>query len=599
MRTALLLATSAVLAMPFYVQCAPLPLVPGGAIAGNVKNSLGVSQMGATVVLYNRADSIVRQAMTNEKGAFVFEGLLPDFYSVRVSLSSFVPALRRNIAVQPGMESILTINLATVFSSVELIYTGPPRGGLMSDEWKWVLRGSASSRPVLRYRVPGSTSASKSGMFSETRGLVAVSAGDSAAYGTSGSQTDLGTAFSVATSINGSSHLQFSGNVGYSTNSATPATSFRTTYSRDDASALAPAVTLTMRQLYLPNRAGVGLVAGSGNGAPAYRSMALSVIDRLQISDGVKLEYGMSAETVSFVDHVNFISPFARATFDLNGAGAVQVAFSSGATPAELAVRSPQSLEGDALQNDALKQDLVALGMLPRVSLRDGRARIQRDENVELGYKKVFGHTKVRASVYHETIGNTALAVASPEGFLPETDLLADPGSRTNLFNAGRFHSLGYTASVERRLGEHVDLLIAAGRAGAFSAKQVILQQGDADGLREALEHVQRTWITARLSARLPKAGTRIISSYGWTDFRSLMPAHAYLTDSPSRDTGWNLSFRQPLPGIFGMGGRIEASAEMRNMLAQGYLSLNTSDGRRVVLIQSPRAVRGGLAFIF
>src|SRR6185295_8127521 len=123
-RTALVLATSAVLAVPM-AQCAPASLVPGGAIAGNVKNAVGVAQMGATVILYNRADSIVRQSLTNERGAFVFDGLLPDFYSVRVSLSSFMPALRRNIAVQPGMESLLTINLASVFSSVELVYTGP------------------------------------------------------------------------------------------------------------------------------------------------------------------------------------------------------------------------------------------------------------------------------------------------------------------------------------------------------------------------------------------------------------------------------------------------------------------------------------------
>ena len=77
------------------------------------------------------------------------------------------------------------------------------------------------------------------------------------------------------------------------------------------------------------------------------------------------------------------------------------------------------------------------------------------------------------------------------------------------------------------------------------------------------------------------------------------MPAHVYLTNSPSRDTGWNVSVRQPLPGIFGMGGRIEASAELRNALAQGYLSLATADGGRILLIQSPRALRGGFAFIF
>ncbi len=601
MRTALLLATSAILAMQ-YAQCAPTSLVPGGAIAGNVKNTLGVAQMGATVILYSRSDSVVRQVLTNERGGFVFEGLIPDFYSVRVSLSSFVPAIRRNIAVQPGMESILTINLASVFSSIELVYTGPPRGGLMSDEWKWVLRGSAATRPVLRFRDPGTSSSSRASVFSDTRGLVAVSAGDSASYGTSGSQSDLGTAFSVATSINGANRVQFSGNVGYSSNSAVPATSFRTTYSRDDASSLAPAVTLTMRQMYLPNRAGVGLVAGATGGAPAFRSMGLSMIDRFQLTDGLKLEYGASAESVTFVDRVNFLSPFARITADLGTIGTLQVAFSSGATPAELTVPTSAAsadLAADTLRNDALQQDLAALAMLPRVSLIDGRAKIQRDENIELGYRKRIRSTTIRGSLYHEVIQNTALAISSPTGFLPESDLLADPSSRTNFFNAGRFHSMGCTASVEQRLSDRLDVLIAAGRAGAFSGRQPLLEGGTPEDLRAALEHVQRTWVTARVSTRLAVTGTRISSSYSWTDFRTLMPAHVYLTNTPSRDTGWNVSVRQPLPGIFGMGGRIEASAELRNALAQGYLSLATADGGRVVLIQSPRALRGGLAFIF
>jgi hypothetical protein len=37
---------------------------------------------------------------------------------------------------------------------------------------------------------------------------------------------------------------------------------------------------------------------------------------------------------------------------------------------------------------------------------------------------------------------------------------------------------------------------------------------------------------------------------------------------------------------------------ELRNMMAQGYLPL-TMDGRHVLLMQNPRALRGGLSFIF
>jgi len=43
---------------------------------------------------------------------------------------------------------------------------------------------------------------------------------------------------------------------------------------------------------------------------------------------------------------------------------------------------------------------------------------------------------------------------------------------------------------------------------------------------------------------------------------------------------------------------RIEATADLRNLLAQGYLPLGGS-GSRAILTNSPRLVRGGLNFIF
>src|SRR6202020_2729420 len=84
--------------------------------------------------------------------------LTPDVYSVRVSLTSFVPAVKQKIAVQPGMQSLLYVNMASVLSSIELVYAKPGEGALMSDDWKWVLKESASTRPVLRMVPLDSTS---------------------------------------------------------------------------------------------------------------------------------------------------------------------------------------------------------------------------------------------------------------------------------------------------------------------------------------------------------------------------------------------------------------------------------------------------------
>ena len=58
-----------------------------------------------------------------------------------------------------------------------------------------------------------------------------------------------------------------------------------------------------------------------------------------------------------------------------------------------------------------------------------------------------------------------------------------------------------------------------------------------------------------------------------------------------------NVHISQPLP-LMRMPWRIEATADLRNLLAQGYLPLGGS-GSRAILTNSPRLVRGGLNFIF
>jgi hypothetical protein len=43
---------------------------------------------------------------------------------------------------------------------------------------------------------------------------------------------------------------------------------------------------------------------------------------------------------------------------------------------------------------------------------------------------------------------------------------------------------------------------------------------------------------------------------------------------------------------------RMEATADLRNLLAQGYLPLNVA-GQSLLLVETPRSFRGGLSFIF
>ena len=120
-------------------------------------------------------------ALSNQDGKFVFDGLTPDVYSIRVSLASFVPALRRNISVLAGSENLLKIQLASALSTIELVPALLPRR--RADE-RFLEVGAAllACHPAGSAAACRQTSSSRSAMaslFSETTGLVKLSAGDS------------------------------------------------------------------------------------------------------------------------------------------------------------------------------------------------------------------------------------------------------------------------------------------------------------------------------------------------------------------------------------------------------------------------------------
>lgn len=568
-----------------------MPSLNPGTVLGVVADASGAVQMGATVWLLNRYDRPIVRAVTNERGQFGFDQVLPDIYSIKVTLASFVPAMKSNIQVQAGRASFLNIHLASLLSSVELFYSAPGAAKLMSEDWKWVLRGASATRPVLRllpgYGIPQPASR-ESSVFSDTRGLVKLSAGESEGYS---SQQDLGTAFAMATSLFGTNHVGVSGNVGYSPTNGTPVAGFLTSFRRGsgDAAFMNPELRLTMRQVLLPGRAGLGILAGAG--APMLRTVSLAVAEKKQITDELLVEYGFSLDSVTFIERLNYLSPYARATYDLGSLGAVEFGFSSGAPPIELLNQREE-------RHSDLSQSLTALGMFPRLTLSGGTVQMQRTENFELGYHKVMGTRTVSLAAYRESVRNGALTMAGANGALPVTDLLPDLNSNSSVFNVGGFRRMGYSGTVTEKINESLSASITVGRGGVLRTEQRELTIGDPGEIRAALRRAQQLYVTLRLNGTLPRLGTKGSASYQWTDYRSLTPGHMYLTQRTYPEAGLNLTLRQPMPGVFGLG-RMEIHAEARNMLAQGYLPLDTPLGRRMLLIHTPRALRGGLSFFF
>lgn len=566
-----------------------------GALAGKVVDAAGIPQMGAAVFLYNRYDRFVAKIVTGERGQFLFDALAPDQYSIRVSLSSFMPALKRNISIQAGLRSFLTISMASVLSSIELVYLTPGQSPIMSEDWKWVLRSSSRTRPVLRFLPgvdisdPSRPRAHATNIFSGTRGVFSLSSGEGGPLSSAGNQADLGTSFALATSVYGSNRVSVSGNVGYASHTGTPTAGFRTSYSRDTATG--PQVDVTMRQVFLPNRIGMALASGRNDGLPALQTLSISFIDRVHIAESVQLEYGSSMESVSFLERLNFASPFARLRLGSAESGALEFGFSSGTPATEL-------LNPGELSGAELKHQLNTLSLFPRVSLRDGRAHVQRAANLEIGYRKAAGGRTFAASVWREEVSNAAFNASGAVGTVAGGELLPDLSSSMSVFNAGRYRRMGYEAAVTQKLGDSANATVAYGYAGALDAAQGLVAS-NASEVRSLLGVTGKHALTARVTGTAPHSGTRYAASYRFTDYSVLHPVHLSLTQRMTLEPGLNFYLRQPLPGIGLLPGRLEASAELRNALGQGYLPIAAPGGTKLLLIQSPRAVRGGVSLIF
>jgi hypothetical protein len=565
------------------------PVKLSGSIAGVVNDSRGVPQMGATVIVYNRQDRQVGKILSDQNGEFHLAGLFPSIYSLRVTLASFVPAVRKDIAVEAGRLSRLHVSLNTLFSSIQLDYPNLESGSLISDDWKWVLRSASDVRPVMRFREDpvGAGQIPPVTVFADTRGILRFSAGDGQVVANAANEADLGTAFALETSLYGNSLLQLSGNFGYGSQTGVPAAAFRTSYSHELAGGK-PVVSVTMRQLYLPERMGL-VLAGTDAGIPILRTVSASVDNRTQVTDNVSVQYGSQVDMVSFLDHFTYLSPYARLSWAVDDATDVEIDYSSGNARPEMADTGVDDAE--------LRQDLNTLGMFPRLSLADGRTRLQRAEEYEVAVARKMGSRAVRLSAYREALGDAAIAMVMPAGFFMAGNIVPDLFSNTSVFNAGNFDMAGLDAAFTQNLGEHVSASMSYGNEGALTAWHEELVSNSPDELRSMIHAGRRQAVTARLAMTVPHSGTHLIASYqiALGDARWVMAGNPYSMQPLRSLPGLNVGLRQPIPGL---GKRVEATAELRNILAQGYLGINTSGGQ-LLLVDNPRSVRGGLAFIF
>ena len=149
----------------------------------------------------------------------------------------------------------------------------------------------------------------------------------------------------------------------------------------------------------------------------------------------MNLEYGFELNSVSFINRLQYFSPYAKLTRSLEH-GHADFTWTSGNARPELGLSGTEA-------NADLQRNLAALATLPRVTLVGGQPRIQRGSDYEVSVTERAGSREYSVSSYYDDVSNTSLTVASPHGDLFPGDVLPDLFSNSALFNVGRFRTFG------------------------------------------------------------------------------------------------------------------------------------------------------------
>ena len=252
------------------------------------------------------------------------------------------------------------------------------------------------------------------------------------------------------------------------------------------------------------------------------------------------------------------------------------------------------SMEGGDLQSG-----ISDLALFPRMSVRYSHAAVQQSRSFEAGYHRTVGSRSFEAAVFREIVSNAALTISGGDGNFPAWDVLPDLFTSSSVFNAGGYQSTGYMISGTQKLGENLKLGLMYGSGGALVAERTRIVGDSPDDLRSMIRQGRRQALTTQVSGVSPWSGTQFTASYQWTDSHSVTPAHYYATRGARAEAGLNISVRQPIPTSSLLPIRMEATADLRNLLAEGYLPFSQTDGHQILLMHTPRSFRGGLSFIF
>jgi hypothetical protein len=541
-----------------------------GQLSGVVLGPGGTPQMGATVKLIaeDLSADTATQLFTNQNGAFTGSRVPVGYYELHVSLIGYLPAIQKHIRVLPNLTTLVRVEMTTVFASLDRLRRAPSQASSTND-WKSILRASVAARPVLEWTDPHSVTISNFPEDSRVRHAHAnlqMTSGSSQPGSISNLPEAPATAFSYDQPIGSEGRWLFAGQMSYGHD--LPAGGFATAWMPSGDAPSGSVTEMVIRQAWLgPN----GLI---------FRGERFSHRSTLQLSDRAVLHYGadilgaqIGGNTQSFRPMVALsvqISPSVQANFIVASGTALNVT-SSG----------PSS---DRAMTD--------LNSFPVLMFREGRPVLDGGLHEEASVRyKVSRQSSFEVAAFHDQSRDTPVFGI---GSVSNSDYLQDPFSSAFVYDGGSTESSGVRVAYKQRLSDDLDFAAVYAFAGALAPTDEVAAGAS---LRDSLAMQYRHSVGARLSGKVRHPGTQFAVGYKWISGPALSRQDSYGEAFYELDPYLSVSVRQPLPGSL-WSCRWEFLADVRNLLAQGYVPVTTQDGS-VMLVSASRSFRGGLSFQF
>jgi hypothetical protein len=542
---------------------APLCGAATASVAGLVRDSAGVPQIGAEVQLMGPDLSVVASVYTNADGRFLISSLTPGRYILKAMGPSFLPSQRENVRVHPG--TIVNLTLYTLYEVIQWLPAEPRSGAAQKDDWAWTLR-SAANRPLLRWLEDGPLI-----VDSERPGATPKLKARIMATGQAGTFGENGERFSTAVEDTPSSSRELLARVDF-----------------------APDSDGSMESM-------LGFHQDLGY-AGAVQSVAAASIDpevESSSNEGLEEASVRSSEMMHFGEAVE-----AEA-----GSNAVAGRL-AGASPSTVTALMPYATvawrDGDStvryrmatMVPDQAGTSNEAAVWLPALAERNGALTIAHGVHQEIGWERQTDASGISVLLYADHIDNPVLeAQVEAQGhFAAPAAVLFDKASNLMRAAGPAYSTAGVQTSMRRRLpgGSHVLFSYASGNALVMPA----LPQASALTDVIASAHSRHTQTFAiSLSGTLDGTGTQWRASYTWQPDDAVTAVAPFAQEMA--EPFLNLHFRQPIRIARDGAEGLEALIDMRNLLAEGYQPYILSDGSVILFAQDQRSFRAGLAFTF